>query len=209
MSSDVAPRKQRDGLLHRMIDHRVEYLYVLPALLVMMVVIAYPIYYTIDLSFYRTPANLQMKDKVFDGLNNYSTILASDSFRAVTINTLIWTVASTGIAFVLGLLAALALHEEFRGRGVLRAVLLVPYVVSAVAASYVWKWLYHSDFGVIRRVVGATWLYRQADQLSRQHPYRSAFADRGADLAGVFVRHDHADGRAANRARQPAPRRTG
>ena len=50
---------------------------------------------------------------------------------------------------MLGLLAALSLHREFAGRGVLRAVLLVPYVVSAVAASYVWKWLYHSDFGVI------------------------------------------------------------
>ena len=43
----------------------------------------------------------------------------------------------------------MALHREFAGRGVLRAVLLIPYVVSAVAASYVWKWLYHSDFGVI------------------------------------------------------------
>ncbi len=50
---------------------------------------------------------------------------------------------------MLGLCAALALHREFAGRGVLRAVLLIPYVVSAVAASYVWKWLYHSDFGVI------------------------------------------------------------
>ena len=50
---------------------------------------------------------------------------------------------------MLGLCAALALHREFVGRGVLRAVLLIPYVVSAVAASYVWKWLYHSDFGVI------------------------------------------------------------
>ncbi len=45
--------------------------------------------------------------------------------------------------------AALALHREFAGRGVLRALLLIPWVVSAVAASYIWKWLYHSDFGVI------------------------------------------------------------
>jgi multiple sugar transport system permease protein len=64
-------------------------------------------------------------------------------------NTLIWTVFSTLFAFLIGLAAALALHREFIGRGVLRALLLIPYVVSAVAASYVWKWLYHSDFGVI------------------------------------------------------------
>ena len=140
---------RREGLLQRVADHRTEYLYVLPALVVMMVVIAYPIYYTIDLSFYKTPANLQMKDKVFDGFNNYTTILSSQSFRDVTVNTLIWTFACTGVAFIMGLLAALSLHHEFAGRGLLRAVLLVPYVVSAVAASYVWKWLYHSDFGVI------------------------------------------------------------
>jgi len=131
------------------INHRADYLYVLPALVVMLIVIAYPIYYTLELSLFRTPANLQMKDKIYVGLDNYVQILTSESFHDVTINTLIWTVASTAIAFLLGLGAALALHREFAGRGVLRAVLLIPYVVSAVAASYVWKWIYHSDFGVI------------------------------------------------------------
>jgi multiple sugar transport system permease protein len=140
---------KRTGFLQRVVNHRSDYLYVLPALAVMMVVIAYPIYYTIELSFFKTPANLQMKDKIFVGLDNYVTILTSASFRDVTVNTVIWTVASTFFAFVLGLFAALSLHREFAGRGVLRALLLIPYVVSAVAASYVWKWLYHSDFGVI------------------------------------------------------------
>lgn len=142
-------RAARRGLFGRIADSRADYLYVLPALAVMMVVIAYPIYYTIELSFFKTPPNLQMRDKIFVGLENYQTILASESFHAVTINTLIWTISCTFVAFLLGLGAALALHREFAGRGLLRAVLLVPYVVSAVAASYVWKWLYHSDFGVI------------------------------------------------------------
>ncbi|MBI4921234.1 MAG: sugar ABC transporter permease [Devosia nanyangense] len=115
----------------------------------MLVVIGYPIYYTIELSLFKTPPNLQMKDKIFVGLDNYVTILRSASFRDVTLNTLIWTAGSTLFAFLLGLGAALSLHREFMGRGVLRALLLIPYVVSAVAASYVWKWLYHSDFGVI------------------------------------------------------------
>jgi len=137
-----------EGLLRQIVRHRHDYLYVLPSLIVMLIVIAYPIYYTIELSFYRTPPNLQMRDKIWTGLDNYGTVLSSASFRAVTLNTLIWTVASTGIAFVLGVCAALSLHREFAGRGMLRALLLIPYVVSAVAASYVWKWLYHSDFGV-------------------------------------------------------------
>jgi multiple sugar transport system permease protein len=150
IATELAPAPaRRVGLLQRVVNHRADYLYVLPALAVMMVVIAYPIYYTLELSLFKTPANLQMKDKIYVGLDNYVTILTSESFRDVTVNTLIWTISSTLISFLLGLCAALALHREFTGRGVLRALLLVPYVVSAVAASYVWKWLYHSDFGVI------------------------------------------------------------
>ncbi|HWU17458.1 MAG TPA: sugar ABC transporter permease [Devosia sp.] len=141
--------RKRRGILSRIIAHRTDYLYVLPALIVMLVVIAFPIYYTIELSFFRTPPNLQMRDKIWTGFSNYSTVLNSKVFHEVTIQTIIWTLASTFFAFLLGLGAALALHREFVGRGLLRALLLIPYVISAVAASYVWKWLYHSDFGVI------------------------------------------------------------
>jgi multiple sugar transport system permease protein len=143
----------RPGILHRVWEHRLDYLYVLPALVVMLVVIAYPVYYTIELSFFKTPVSLQLRDKIFTGLDNYTTILASKVFWEVTWNTVVWTVASTFLAFVLGLAAALALHREFRGRAVLRAILLIPWVVSAVAASYVWRWIYHSDFGVIGAVL--------------------------------------------------------
>jgi multiple sugar transport system permease protein len=145
----MADLRRREGLLARIVRHRWDYAYVAPALIVMLIVIAYPIYYTIELSFYSTPANLQMRDKVWNGIENYQTILTAEAFHKTTWNTLIWTVVSTFFAFVLGLCAALALHREFAGRGILRALLLIPYVVSAVAASYVWKWLYHSDFGVL------------------------------------------------------------
>ncbi|MCR6633709.1 carbohydrate ABC transporter permease [Devosia sp.] len=140
---------RRSSLLSRMWKQRADYLYVLPAIVVMLIVIAYPVYYTIELSFFKTPASLQLRDKVFVGLDNYTTILTSASFWKVTWQTLIWTFFSTLFAFFLGLGAALSLHREFIGRGVLRAILLIPWVVSTVAASYVWKWLYHSDFGAI------------------------------------------------------------
>jgi multiple sugar transport system permease protein len=143
----AAPR--RASLPRRIWNSRIDYLYVLPAIVVMLIVIAYPVYYTAELSFYQTPPSLQLKDKIFNGVDNYTAILSSAVFWKVTGNTVIWTLASTIIAFLLGLGCALALHREFVGRGVLRAVLLIPWVVSAVAASYVWRWLYHSDFGVI------------------------------------------------------------
>ena len=91
-----APRKSDladSGILRRVWHHRADYAYVLPAIVVMLVVIAYPVYYTIDLSFFRTPPGLQLKDKIFVGFDNYEAILASDVFWTVTRNTVIWTLA--------------------------------------------------------------------------------------------------------------------
>jgi multiple sugar transport system permease protein len=126
-----------------------DYAYVLPALAVMVLVIGYPIYDTIHLSFFATPPGLAMSRKTFVGLDNYARILGGDTFLSITWNTFLWTFFSTIISFLLGFCAALALNREFAGRGLLRGILLVPYVVSAVAAAYVWRWLYHSDFGAI------------------------------------------------------------
>lgn len=144
-----APAARRTSLLRQMWNGRADYLYVLPAIVVMLVVIAYPIYYTIDLSFFKTPPGLQLRDKIWVGTDNYTQILSSEVFWKVTLNTVIWTLASTVIAFVLGYGCALALHRDFAGRAILRAILIIPWVISAVAASYIWKWIYHSDFGIL------------------------------------------------------------
>ncbi len=152
-SLSFVPREP--GLLARMRRHRADYLYITPALGGMALVIGYPIYDTIYLSFFNTPPSLAMEDKIFVGLDNYIRILTSESFREVTWNTLIWTVFSTFFAFALGLGAALSLNREFVGRGLMRGILLVPYVISGVAAAYIWRWLYHSDFGVIGAVLVA------------------------------------------------------
>lgn len=146
-------KKKHFSILQQAWTHRTDYLYVLPAIVVMLIVIAYPIYYTVDLSFYNTPPSLQLRDKNFVGFDNYALILNSDVFWRVTVNTFVWTIVSTVFAFVLGLGSALALNGDFAGRGVLRAILIIPWVISAVAASYIWKWIYHSDFGVIGAVL--------------------------------------------------------
>ncbi len=146
-------RKPPRGFLGRAVDARWDYLYILPALAVMMLVIAYPIYYTFVLSFYKTPPSLAMADKIFVGFDNYVRLLTSSGFHQVTINTMVWTIWSTFFAVVLGFGAALVLNRAFVGRGILRGLLLIPYVISAVAASYIWRWIYHSDFGVLGSVL--------------------------------------------------------
>lgn len=142
-------RPKNENLWQRIRRHWADYVYVLPALGVMLLVIGYPIYYTINLSFHYTSPALAMAENVWIGLDNYRTILRNPDFRNATENTFVWTVFSTLFAFATGTIAALVLNKEFLGRGLLRGVLLIPYVISAVAASYIWRWMLHSDFGVI------------------------------------------------------------
>jgi multiple sugar transport system permease protein len=141
------------GLSGEIRKHWTDYLYIVPALGVMLVVIAYPVFYTVRLSFYSTPPSLAMDDKIWVGLDNYTRILQSSTFRNTTSNTLEWTFFSTFFAFVLGLAAALVVQREFFGRGIVRGLLLIPWVISYVSAAYVWRWLYHSDFGLINGVL--------------------------------------------------------
>jgi len=151
--ADSLRKTARTSVWRQMWVSKADYLYVLPAIVVMLIVIAYPIYYTIDLSFYKTPPGLLLRDKIFIGWDNYTAILTSEVFWKVTVNTFVWTIASTIIAFALGFGSALALHNDFPGRGIIRAILIIPWVISAVAASYIWKWIYHSDFGLIGAIL--------------------------------------------------------
>jgi multiple sugar transport system permease protein len=143
----------RPSLLGRIWLGRWDYLYIAPALIVMLLVIAYPIYYTFVLSFYKTPPSLAMSEKIFVGIDNYVRLLKSNSFHKVTINTFVWTFWSTFFSIILGFGAALVLNREFIGRGLIRGLLLVPFVISAVAASYVWRWIYHSDLGILGSIL--------------------------------------------------------
>ena len=141
----------RRSLLSEIVRHRTDYLWVAPALLVMGLVIGYPFVYTIDLSFYDTPPS--SPNWYFNGIGNYTQILSDPSFWAITLNTFYWAVGSTVLAFLMGLGAALVVHREFIGRGLVRGLLMIPYVISYVAAAYVWRWLYHSDYGLISGVL--------------------------------------------------------
>jgi multiple sugar transport system permease protein len=141
--------RRRRGLFAEIAHHWADYLYVFPALFVMVLVIGYPIFYTIYLSFFETPAN--EAGIYFAGLENYRQVLTDNSidFGGATRNTFIWTILSTGIAFVLGFGAALVVHRQFPGRSIARGILLIPYIISQVPTAYIWRWLFHSDYGLI------------------------------------------------------------
>ena len=83
-------------------EHRADYAYVLPAIVVMLIVIAYPIYYTADLSFFMTPPGLQLRDKTFVGFDNYVQLFADTRFWNSFLRVLIFLAVQVPIMHVFG-----------------------------------------------------------------------------------------------------------
>jgi multiple sugar transport system permease protein len=128
------------------------YLLVAPSLGVLGLVLLYPFLHGIWISFHRD--NLMSQSRPFVGLENYQAVFAIPQFGAVLKVSLIWTVCSVATEALVGMLLALALNRAFRGRDLLRALLLVPWVMPAVVTAVIWRWLYHAEFGAINAVLG-------------------------------------------------------
>jgi multiple sugar transport system permease protein len=125
--------------------------FVLPAILVLLLVITYPILYQAYISVFRSAFFVDRPE--FVGFRNYIDTFANAQFWNALWRMTIWTVACVTLQFVLGFAAALVFNEPFRGRGVARALILVPWIIPVVVAAGTWRWMYHPDFGVINSLL--------------------------------------------------------
>lgn len=90
----------------------------------------------------------------FVGLRNYETVLSSEIFRIVVINTAVFTVVSVAVTMVLGLGLALLLNQPLRWRSGARAVLFAPTVLSGAAIAIVWIYIFDPRFGLLAQFLG-------------------------------------------------------
>jgi trehalose/maltose transport system permease protein len=113
----------------------------------------WPLARTIFFAF--TDAQLAgMADARFVGLDNFwnsewGGLLADPAWWRAVRNTLIFTVVSVGAETVLGTAIALVLDRAFRGRGIVRAVVLIPWAIPTVVSAKIWGWMLHDQFGVV------------------------------------------------------------
>ncbi len=90
----------------------------------------------------------------FVGLRNYETVLSSEIFRIVLINTAVFTVVSVAATMILGLGLALLLNQPLRWRDGARAVLFTPTVLSGAAIAIVWIYIFDPRFGLLAQILG-------------------------------------------------------
>lgn len=132
--------------------------FVLPALVVLAFVMVYPAVYVFYLSLHRKL--LIFKVSRFVGLENYRFLLQDERFWNALGNTLYFTVLSVLLELLLGLGIAMLLHREFRFKGVIRAMVLIPWAIPTVVSARMWEWMYNVDFGILNYLLGTkiNWL---------------------------------------------------
>jgi multiple sugar transport system permease protein len=132
-------------------DRRTGYLLISPTVVIVFAMVVLPIVWTVSLAFQRVRL-LNLRQTGFLGdynLDNFSGVLTSPGFVDALVTTMVYSVAGTACAIGLGLVAALALRQPFRGRGLVRACMLLPYVAPVVAAAFVWSTMLNPQFGVV------------------------------------------------------------
>jgi trehalose/maltose transport system permease protein len=153
MSSVASPvptgrRKRRRTRLQRR-QTRLGWLLLLPALAVIAFVAFYPLGKTIYQSFTDEQFLQGIEPTKWVGLQNYKDLWDDPDFRNSIWVTIKFTLITVAFEFVLGMIIALVVNSSFKGRGVMRAVMLVPWAIPTVVAAKMWQWMLNDVFGVI------------------------------------------------------------
>jgi multiple sugar transport system permease protein len=134
-------------------ERRLGWLLCAPAVIVMIAVTAYPIVYAIYVSLQRYILSSPQLNK-FVGFSNYGAILSSPFWWHALVVTIIITVVSVGIEFVLGMLLALLMYRTIWGKGGIRTTILIPYGIVTVAAAFSWLYAWTPSTGYLSALFG-------------------------------------------------------
>jgi multiple sugar transport system permease protein len=138
------------------------YIMVAPAIILLVVLVAYPFCLALWLSLTnKTVGN----DGTYVGLHNFTNQLDSQIFRMAFRNTAWYTFLTTVIKFVLGFALALLLNQQFRGRKFFRAAILMPWIVPSVLSTMAWLWLFDSNLSSLN------WLFKHLHLIHKNLPF--------------------------------------
>jgi ABC-type sugar transport system permease subunit len=127
-------------------DFRLGFLFVLPIILLVLALVAYPFVYAVYLSMTRKYVGVP---PVFVGLENYLRLTADGFFQRAVANSFVFTFGSVGIKLLLGMGMALVLTSRIRWRGFWTGVLLIPWVAPTVVSALNFLWIYDYSLGVL------------------------------------------------------------
>ena len=133
-------------------DLTAAYILVLPCAAVLIVMMIYPIIQVIQFAFSQvTILNFQTQ---FVGFQNFVRIVKMPDFRDDALHTLIWTIESMALRFILGIACALLIDTSLRGMKVFRVLSILPWIMPSIVAANLWRWIYNTDYGILNYAMG-------------------------------------------------------
>lgn len=126
------------------------YVLVAPVVIILLGLVAYPLVYAVQLSLMDHTIGGQGK---FVGLQTILGLWDNAIYRQTIRNTLIFTAGATVLKLVMGLGVALLINEEFPGRKLVRAAILLPWIVPTVLSGMAWQWMFTPNFSVINWIL--------------------------------------------------------
>lgn len=132
--------------------------FVLPALVLLSLVTVYPLVYLIYLSLHKKLLIFHISR--FTGLENYAFLISDTRFWNALRNTVYFTSLSVSLELLIGLGIALLLARPFRGRGIARALILIPWIIPTVVSARMWQWMFSPDLSILNYLlhVKINWL---------------------------------------------------
>ena len=137
--------------LHRKQEEYIAYFFILPAVLLLIVLILYPVLRSVQLSFFN--ASFVNRNPHFVGVRNYIKVFHSGIFWKVLGNSVVWTGAVVGFQFLFGLGIALFLNKIVIAKSFFRSLLLVPWVIPGVIVGVIWKIMYNPQVGLVNSLL--------------------------------------------------------
>jgi ABC-type sugar transport system permease subunit len=127
--------------------------FVAPAIVVLLLIAGFPLFYNVFNSF-RYVVLSDPGSERFVGLANYERIVTSPDFLQPLLRTVLFTVVSVALEMAVGMVLALVMHRPFRGRGLVRAAVLVPWAVPTVVSGMLWKTMFDPVTGFVDYTLG-------------------------------------------------------
>jgi multiple sugar transport system permease protein len=131
--SELSPLRQREARFGMKL--------VAPTVILIALLILYPVFYNIYLSFFEVSIS-PTESNSFLGLQNYINVLTDSTFWVSFWKTIAFTIITVVGSIVLGLGVAILMNKEFPGRGIVRGLLLLPYVTPLIAIVFAWKYVF-------------------------------------------------------------------
>ena len=113
----------------------------------------YPIFYSFYLSLHQIILSLPGLGQPFVGLENYRELLRDKIAFHSLLNTLLFVFTTTSFEILFGLVIALVINRHFRGRGLVRAAILVPWAIPTVVSSQMWRFIFNDKYGLLNYIL--------------------------------------------------------